>query len=109
MSVDFTTMIGYGYIIDWDMVKHITDKNDEAWDNIFATDEYSDREQTTYFFGVDMKTLYCGDYTNIKPFIEGDLLAQAALDFIVLIKELDLIDEFTFCDAPSIYIINRVS
>lgn len=104
MSVDFTTIIGYGYMLSWDEAVKLTCKKEELWDYFYNTNCYCDPSHCAYFFGITMKELPCGDFANIKTYLTGNIIEEAKLNFIKLLKDYDLKWEV----EPQVFVINRI-
>lgn len=108
MSVDFTTIIGYGYMLTWDEVANIEDKNPDIWDYIYRANEYWDTPETDYFFGIVLKSIPCGSYTAINDLVIGEAAIDTAKKLINLLKDFGINVKKGRWSNPDVYVINRV-
>ena len=105
MSVDFTTIVGYGYMLTWDEVERLEAKNPDVWDYIYCADGYCDKEETDYFFGIVLKTIPCGSSYIITN--DGEAAIDIAKRLINLLADFGLSAQDRWSN-PNICIVNRV-
>ena len=110
MSVDYTTDIGYGYILTFDQVRKIEENTmGEIFDYIYCIDGYVD--SCVYFFGIQLRSLYPGDYVNIANVIE--LSCEEANKVVnkitAMLKDCGLDPKHPDWNAPQIYVLHRIT
>lgn len=110
MSTNFTTDIGYGYILTFDQVRKIEENTmGEIWDYISCIDGYVD--SCDYFFGVKLCSLYPGEYVNIAkivelPFEEAEKVGNK---IIAMLKDCSLDPAHPDWNDPQVYVLHRVT
>lgn len=107
MGVDFTTIVGYGYILTWDEVERLEEKNPDIQDYIYCADGYCDTKETDYFFGIVLKTVPCGSYITIKDLVIGEAAIDTAKRLIKLLEDFDL-NTWGRWSEPDVCVVNRV-
>ena len=110
MSTDFTTDIGYGYILTFDQVRKIEERTmGEIWDYTYSIDGYVD--SCDYFFGIKLRTLYPGDYVNIANVIE--LSCEEANKLVTkitdMLKDCSLDPMHPDWNTPQVYVLHHIS
>ena len=107
MSVDFTTIVGYGYMLTWDEVERLEAKNPDIWDYIYCANGYCDTKETDYFFGIVLKTVACGSYITINDLVIGEAAIDTARRLVNLLTDFGLTTKGRW-STPDVCVINRV-
>ena len=90
MSVDFTTSLGFGYIIPKERAKEVRDGGDknnyyDYEDYLYALDCYD--EETNYFFGKILKTIDAGEAFSVTGSVPNSFDAYAWFTEIAAVLE----------------------
>lgn len=106
MSVDFSTVVGYGYILSPNIADKLIEDNEEICDYMRYIDSYSDNSDR--FLGIVIKTLDPGEYFHIIKFIveEGIEYGQKLIE---MLDKLNLNTEHPIFSDPQVCIYHRVS
>ena len=109
MSVDFTTIIGYGYMLTWDEVNELTMKDEDLWDYVYCADCYSEVGTSDYFFGIILKNVPCGSFASINQLAIGSHAIDTTHELMSVLAKFGFSwQNGSKWACPEVYVINRV-